>query len=107
MINMTLEISIMNDWESPLYKTFFLLLVQKFIYNYLYHIDSVVCIRNVLDDILISGCLDGLIKKRKIESDECINTISSNTSTVVKIVLISNDIFVTCSYVWKQLRLIQ
>jgi WD40 repeat protein len=61
------------------------------------HTDSVTCIKNVLDNILISGCFDGSLKVWKIANGECLKTINAHSMKVGKIELISNDQIVTCS----------
>ena len=50
------------------------------------------------DNILISGDSKGLIKIWKIETGECLKTITAHTSIIEKIELISNERFVTCSH---------
>jgi F-box/WD-40 domain protein MET30 len=48
-------------------------------------IDSVTCIKNVLDNILISGDINGSLKIWKIETGECLKTIDAHTSIIYKI----------------------
>ncbi len=67
----------------------------KFIKSFVGHNNSIVCIKNVLGEKLISGDASGLIK---IETGECLRTIDAHIAAVETILLISNDIFATCSY---------
>ena len=46
------------------------------------HIDSVTCIKNVLDNILISGDINGSLKLWKIETGECLKTIQAHKAEV-------------------------
>jgi WD40 repeat protein len=51
---------------------------------------SVTCIKNVLDDKLISGDDQGSIKIFKIKTGVCLKTINAHASAIYKILLISN-----------------
>ena len=65
--------------------------------TFLGHEYSVTCIKNVLDYKLISGDASGSIKIWKIETGECLKTIDAHSNFIYKILLISNDKFLTCS----------
>ena len=58
---------------------------------------SVNCIKIVNDDKLISGDSFGLIKIWKIDTSQCLKTITAHTKVVRAIKFLYNERFATCS----------